>query len=218
MPPQQRDNPGDPDPWAEFSRLLEPASAYPFPYAARYRPEADMGPCGASVLPTVSGATRLRGGLFHPNGRGWEGSTVEIAGRSNRYTVGPDGQWVLWFDPGDSSLTGLHTITITLPDGTDSSVPDICVVRGRETSLPATALRGYVLRDGIGIEGAEIEVSSFTEPVVTRKDGAWWYYFLPNQEEQDVTITASLPGGESLPANTRIKRRGTVVVPSFQFP
>jgi hypothetical protein len=218
MPSLRRDDPSDPDPWAEFSRLLEPAGAYPFPSAARYRSEEDPGPCGASVTPSASAATRLRGGLFHSDGRGLKGSMVEIAGRSNTYRVGPDGQWVLWFDPGDDTLTGLHTVIITLPGGADASVPEVCVVRGKETSLPATALRGYVLQNGIGAEGAEIEVSGFAEAVATQADGAWWYYFLPNQAEQDITITATLPDGSSQSADTRIISRGTVFVPSFQFP
>jgi hypothetical protein len=207
----------DPDPWAAFSGELEPAGAYPFPPVARYRPESDPGPCGSAAPPTVSAATRLRGGLFHPDGRGLEGATVEIIGRSNRYTVGADGGWVLWFDPGDAGITGLHTVTITLPGGGDASVAGVCVVRGRETSLPATALRGWVLRDGVGVAGASVAVSGFAETVATRGDGAWWYYFLPNQAERDVTVTATLPDGAALPADTRIKSGGTIVVPSFQF-
>lgn len=217
--PERRIVPGNPDPWAAFSRSLEPAATYPFPGAAGYRPAEDPLGCGGSITPSATGATRLRGSLLHPDGSGREGATVIVTGRSNEYKVGPDGQWVLWFRPGDTAITGLHTVTITLPDGSNASVAGVCVARGHETSLPATALRGQVLRRGLGVTGATIAIAGFSGTVTTAADGAWWYYFLPNQGNvTNVNVTATLPDGASLSQGTLIRSRGTVVVPSFVFP
>lgn len=212
-------DPADPnaDPWTVFRAELQPASGYPFPRAPRYQDD-EATPCGAGVPPASPAATLLRGGLFHTDGRGWDGATVEIAGRSNTYIVGDDGQWVLWFEPGDDSITGRYTVTFTLPDGATVEAHDVCVVRGRETSLPTTALRGWVLRNGVGLPGATIEVTGYADTVTTRENGSWWYFFLPDEPDQEnVRVVATLPDAESMLRMIRIKSRGTVVVPSFTF-
>jgi hypothetical protein len=216
LPARDLDDPTS-DPWKVFRIELEPASGYPFHHARRYRDDGGT-PCGDGVPPAPAAATLLRGSLFHTDGRGWKGATVEIAGRSNTYTIGDDGQWVLWFAVGDDGITGRHTVTFTLPDATVSEAHNVCVVRGRETSLPATALRGWVLRNGVGVPGATIEVTGYAKTVTTREDGSWWYFFLPNElDQENVRVVSTLPDGESMLRMTRIRSRGTVVVPSFTF-
>lgn len=218
--PERRVVPGAPDPWAAYSQALQAAATYPFPGAPGYRPEDDPLGCGGSLRPAGGGATRLRGGLYRPDGRGLARATITVVGRSNVYTVADDGQWVLWFPPDDPTVTGLHTVTITLPDGGGQIlVPGVCVARGHETSLPATALRGRVMRRGVGVAGAAVAVAGFPDTVTSAATGDWWYYFLPNQADVPVVaVTVTLPDGATQTQNAFIRSRGTAVVPSFVFP
>jgi len=93
------------------------------------------------------------------------------------------------------------------------------VIRGRETALHETALRGWVQRSGVGVAGATVAVSGQPQATTTRRDGSWFYYFELTQADAIVDVTAILPGGG--PSRTQpgvqVKSRATSVVDTFRF-
>ena len=157
---------------------LQPSYAYPFPPTHPFRPEPGQPfDYTDATAPRGYGPTLLRGGLQTHDGQGIPSATVQVVGQPNTYTTDASGQWVLSFP--DTHLTGRVTVRIALPGaGGPVDVPDVCVIRGRETSLPQTALRGWVQSDaGLAIPGATIQISGQPGSTTTDRIGSWFYYF-----------------------------------------
>ncbi len=200
-------------PTGPYAFTLEAGYAYPFPTTFPVRP-SEVGRCAASPVIGQGGPTLLRGSLYTPDGRGIAGATVEANGKS--YFTDSSGQWLLTFD--DNQPTGLVTVHIDKPDNETIDVPDVCVIHGCETSLPETALRGWVQKSRVGVPGARVQVSGQSDPVMTGNDGGWAYYLDPNQPQTKVDVTATLPSGSRLTfRNVQVQPRSTVLVPTFQF-
>jgi hypothetical protein len=221
MPNLNIRDPGNPDPAkrdpiVQYSFDLRPSYAYPFPDRYPLRQD-DPDDCLEDPLPGRRGPTLLRGGLHASDGRGIAGATVQANNITNLYRTDASGQWVLWFPDGQSS--GPVTVRVTMADGSALDVPGVCVVRGRENSLAGTALRGWVLRAGVGLPGATVAVSGRQDTTTTRADGGWSYYFGLTQPDETVSVTATLPNGDSRTEDgIAVRRRATVVVPTFVFP
>jgi hypothetical protein len=192
-----------PDPEAPYFFDLEPGYAYPFPME--------------STRPGGRGPTLLRGSLHRPDGHGIARATIQVVGQSNTYRTDDTGQWVLVFP--DTQPSGDVTVHFDFPDGKVENVANVPVVQGRESSLPQTALRGWVLTEaGVGIRDAIVRVSGYPGRTTTRRDGSWFYYFGLNQMVDTVSVTAVLPDGRSLTqSNVQVQPRATVVVPTFRF-
>lgn len=214
------------DPLAPYTFMLRPSYAYPFP--DRYPVRVDDPDECPEAMPGRLGPTLLFGGLYTPEGRGLEGASVQVPTLTERYRIGADGQWVLWFpepprNGNDPLLLGPPTVRFTLPGpaAVDVDVPGVCVVRGCTTSLNQTALRGWVLQQGIGVSGATVAVAGQESTVRTDAQGGWRYYFDLNQPTSNtvVSISVTLPDGSSRSRdNIGVRRRATVTVPSFTFP
>lgn len=199
---------------------LQPGYAYPFPPAHPFRPEPGQPfDCTDATAPRGRGPTLLRGGLQTHNGQGIRGATVQVVGQSNTYTTDASGQWVLWFP--DAQPTGQVTVHFEVPGaGGAVDVPNVCVIQGRETSLPQTALRGWVQSDaGLAIPGATIQVAGQPGSTTTDRIGSWFYYFSNlNQPAATVNVIATLLDGRSrTQPNVHVQPRATVVVPRFRF-
>ena len=196
---------------------LEPAYAYPFPNAYPYRPDLVGQPCGNIQPSGRQGTTLLRGSLHSLDGGSVEGAEVEVVGRSlNRYRTDASGQWVLWFRPDQPSES--VAVEVRLPGQVPLVVADVCVVRGRETILGETSLRGIVSRDGIGVAGASVRVLGRPGQTSTGADGRWVYYFELDQASTDVAVTASLPdGSEQTAGSVPVESRKAGSVPTFRF-
>ena len=138
-------NPNQPGTMDAYSLDLMPGYLYPFPDVNPSRAQASAG-CTEDPRPGRRGPTLLRGTLRSTDGRGIAGAQVQVTGRSNTYRTDDTGQWVLWFS--DVHPTGPVTVRVVFPDATVVDVPGVCVIRGRETSLHETALRGWVRRSG----------------------------------------------------------------------
>src|SRR5712691_1374694 len=138
---------------------LAPGYAYPFPTE--------------STLPGGRGPTLLRGSLHYSDGRGIARATLQVAGQSNAYRTDDTGQWVLVFP--DTQPTGTVTVHIEMPDGTMKDVANVPLVRGRDTGLMQTALRGWVLTNaGVGLHRATIRASGHPGYTLTGTDGSWF--------------------------------------------
>jgi hypothetical protein len=209
------------DPFTPIAVDLIPGRAYPFPSSAPFSLQDASDGCPSEPPPGLKGLTLLRGMLYSPEGQGLAGATVQVEERSNIYTVGADGQWVLWFRESldePEELTGLQTVRFDLPDSSTMMIPNVCVVRGRATYLPVTALRGWVRRDGLAVPGAQVTVGGFPSATQTDLNGAWNYYFRPDQADAEVSVTATLLDGTNATQDPiQVRRRGTVVVPAFNF-
>lgn len=202
-----------------YPLALEAGYAYPFPLSI----PIGIVPPGGCAAPTSGGQrgpTLLRGALHSPDGMGMVGGTISAPGALFPYRVDFNGQWVLIFD--DSQPTGPLTVTVTPPGKPAINLPNVCVIKGCETSLPETALRGSVLCRGVGVGGAKVQVAGLAQTleVDTRGDGSWIVY-LPTEQSVGnaaipVTVTAKLPDGSNpLPQNVDIQPRSTVWVPTF---
>jgi hypothetical protein len=207
------------NPMLGYSVDLEPGHAYPFPDSFPVQPTAVAGLC--ADIPAGNGLTLLRGSLHDIDGTGIAAARLQVTGASNQFETGETGEWVLWF--ADTHPSGPVTVTVTLPpeppfSSATVSVPGVCVVRGRETSLHETSLRGWVRRAGVGVGGAEVRVSGRAARSRSIADGGWRYYFGLDQLDEIVDVTAVLPSGEALTRQgVAVKRRGTTVVPAFTF-
>ena len=72
---------------------------------------------------------------------------------------------------------------------------------------------------GLAVQGAQVTVGGFPNAARTDLNGAWSYYFLPDQADVEVAVTATLPDGTIATQDAiQVQRRGTVVVPTFNFP
>jgi hypothetical protein len=197
---------------------LEPGYAYPFPDPLPLLlDDQTAAACNGQTLPHGRGPTLLRGTLYSHDGKGIMGATVEVVGESNRYRTDKTGQWVLQFP--DDRRSGPATVHFVLPGSGGVDVSNVCVVRGREVSLGATGLRGWILAaNGVGVAGATIEVDGMEGATLTASDGGWSYYFDLNQQGGSVDVIATLPDGRSLiQAGLPLRPRRTVLVPSFRF-
>lgn len=215
-------NPNNPASDAPYHFDLEPSYAYPFANTESFRLEGVPAQCGEIVMPGGRGPTLLRGSLHASVGQDLVGITVQVVGSSNLYRVDETGQWVLWFP--DDHPTGFVVVRIMLPNGGGiTDVPDVCVIKGRTTSLFETALRGWVQRNGRGVHHAMVTIEDAAGPlgsITTKEDGSWSYYFSLLQAQTTVTITATLPDEHTnltIP-NIQVRPRVTEMVPTFRFP
>lgn len=207
-----------PTPATPIAIDLDPGYAYPFRNASPLRQAIAPLACTATAQREGRGPTLLRGSLHAVDGRAVAGATVEVLGLATpRYRTDETGQWVLALP--DGHATGPVTVRVTLPDGTTVDAAGVCVVKGRETSLRETALRGWVLRRGAGVAGATVTVSGQPVPAPTGADGGWFSYFRFDQPAVTVGVTATLPTGEQQSvAGVPVVPRATTTVPTFQFP
>jgi hypothetical protein len=210
-------DPDQRDPMRQYSFSLEPGATYPFPNTVAFRPELVGSGCVEDTAAGRLAPTLLRGSLHSRDGRPIAGARVSVAGWSNTYTTGDSGDWVLWF--ADTRAIGPVPVHVDFPDGTSLDVPNVCVVRWRETSLRETALRGWVLRSGRGVAGAVITVAGQPGAATSSRDGGWTYYFALNQPDATVDLTATLPDGAGLTIpNVPVRQRATVLAPAFIVP
>ena len=190
---------------------LLPAYTYPFP--------KDVKPTGGR------GFALLRGSVHSIDGTGLAGARVTVAGANSPYVSDASGQWVLVFPDSffaANQTTKVVTVQVTPPTGPAFNVADVEVDKGAERALGETALRGWVVRTGIGVAGATVEVQGRTGLTKTAADGSWFYYFDLNQAHpstSSVNVTAKLPDGSTQTQNNQqVRSRATVVVPPFRFP
>lgn len=206
---------------------LLPGYMYPFTPSTPVM-SGGVGPCTTSPAVGQLGPTLLRGGLHQNNAKGEQGATVSAPGGQFSCTTNSTGQWVIVFaeDPSAQPAvvppTGQLTVTETLPDGAVFNLPNVCVLRGCETSLLETALRGWVLRNKVPVSGATVRLTAPGLPqpveVQTAGDGGWVVYLRPNQIVPAVDVTATLLDGSNKAQNVTLHPRSTVVAPTFQFP
>ena len=197
---------------------LLPGWGYPFPNTYPLRPDGLGGPCAAGSAAESLGPTLLRGSLHRFDGTPAAEARVSLVGvvNSPTYTTDDTGQWVLVFPA--QQATRQVTVRVVHPSGATLTVPGVCIIRGRDTSLFETALRGWVRRQGRAVGHATVEVAGQPQPVTTDAAGAWAYYFDLDQASVTVDVTARLPDGASLTAsNVPVQARGTTVVPTFNF-
>lgn len=205
-----------------YSLAMEAGYAYPFPLSI---PLGEVKPvdCAAPSSGGQRGPTLLRGALHALDGKGSVKATISAPGAQANYRVDSNGQWVLVFD--DTQPTNPLTVTVT-PLGLPSvSLDNVCVIQGCETSLPETALRGWVLRKGVGVSGANVQVDGLGQSlkVETHGDGQWMVYLPPEHSvlgnpPVQVTVTATLPDGSNPKVqNVSIQPRGTVLVSTFTY-
>jgi hypothetical protein len=200
---------------------LEAGYAYPFPFTL---PAGILQPggCQGKTYAGQPGPTLLRGSLHHGDGSGAVGGIVSAPGAQSTYRVDSSGEWVLIFN--DSQASGPLTVTVTLPGQAPVGLDQVCVIQGFETGLPETALRGWVLRNGAGISGAQVQVTGLAQAlqVQTGRDGGWMLYLPPQNAggpQVSVTVQASLPdGSQPLTKNVDIRPRSTILVPTFAYP
>lgn len=186
--------------------------------------------------PKKGGLTLLRGGLFNTLGQGIENAVVRLtpppAGNlPYEYVTDESGQWVLVFE--QDHISGEVNIQFDIPNEGVFDIHNVAVVRGRESRLAQTALRGWVLdNQGLGIPNATISVldqsgNPFAKTSVSGDGGAWFYYFDLNQPTHQVggaatvtgQVTVTLSDGSSLPPKSvPIRPRATTTVPTFKFP
>lgn len=195
-------------PGAAVPIKLQPAYSYPFPL--------DLKPTGGR------GFALLRGSLHTADGKPMAGATVRVAGANSPYTTDDSGQWVLVFPdsffPGNQT-TATVTVQVTPATGPAVSVPNVKVAKGDERAHGETAFRGWVLKRGLGVAGATVEVNGHPSRTQTLPDGSWFYYFALGHNTVDLLdITARLPDGSTLMQNQKTMPRATVIVPPFQFP
>jgi hypothetical protein len=219
-------NPNLPGGLTNTSLDLNPGYAYPFPDAISAGAVA-AADCTSSLLPDRNGPTLLRGTLLDTYGKGIPGAKVQVSGRRATYITDPLGSWVLWFNDertisGTVQNTGPVAVRFEIPNPDGStrlvSVPNICVARGYETSLRQTALRGRVLRKGVGVADAVISVAGLAEQSGSDLDGNWMYVFPFSQAAGKVDVTASLPGGPGLPPKSvDVVPGATLVIDPFVF-
>jgi hypothetical protein len=199
---------------------LEAGYAYPFPVAL---PAGILpGGCQGKTYGGQPGPTLLRGALHNVDGSGAVGGIVSAPGAQSTYRVDSSGEWVLIFN--DSQVSGPLTVTVVLPGKAPVNLDDVCVIQGFETGLPETALRGWVLRNGTGIGGAQIQVTGLASPLQAQagRDGNWMLYLPPQNvggPPVPVTVQASLPDGSNpLTFDVDIRPRSTILVPTFTYP
>ncbi len=198
-----------PRPTSAESLNLLPSYNYPFPL--------DLKPTGGR------GFALLRGSLHTRNAEPVANANVAAVGANHDCTTDETGQWVLVFPDSFfpvNQTTANVTVVVTLATGPVLNVTNVDVEKGAERGLGETALRGWVLRGGIGVAGAIVEVQGHPDLTRTAADGSWFYYFgLDHSSNNPVDVTAVLPDGSTLTQNNQqVRPRATAIVPPFQFP
>jgi hypothetical protein len=198
---------------------LLPAYSYPFP--------RDRKPTGGR------GYALLRGSLHGKEGKPIAKAEVSVVGANSVYVTDESGQWVLVFRDSffaANQTTKTVTVLITPSGGPAMNVLNASVDKGSERTLAETALRGWVLRGGIGVSGATVTVQGRPGSARTGADGSWFYYFgfddplsdptvNPPNAPFPVNVTAQLPDGSTQTQNNQLVRsRATVIVSPFRFP
>jgi hypothetical protein len=165
-------------------------------------PQVELAP--NDNYPFLDGTTLLRGSVVRTDGTGVAGATVSLSvAGSGDYQTDGSGQWTLAVPvtlpdpPPKTPPTVLLTVTYKTSGGPDQLAKNVAAVYGKQTSLAATALRGQVLSDGVGVAGASVAVSSFATTVPTQVDGSWAYFFGIDQPDAVVDVTITLPDGRS---------------------
>jgi hypothetical protein len=224
LPNLNRLDPSNPNPLLRnpldgYTARLEPGFAYPFGLAA-FRPADPANPCDPTGLPRRRGPSVLRGGLHNPDGRGRAGAVITATGSDRSARTDERGLWALWFPAADGVvLPHNEDVRIDLGGGIVVDPVNVCVVPGYETSLPETVLTGRVLRRGVPVRGAVIDVAGFPGESITRTDGSWTYYFPPDQADTNVDLTVTLPDGSSQTRNgIAITSRATAPALLIHFP
>lgn len=208
-------NPNLPDTLENYSNVLQPGYAYPFPNPLSLGQVADVD-CDGERFPARSGPTLLRGVVLDTNGAGMAGARVRVPGRPGVYLTDATGQWVLWFR--ESQPTAPVTVRIEPAGRPPVEVADVCLARGYETVLHNTALRGWVRQAGRELPGAVVTVTGKPGQALSGPDGAWRYVFPFSQGAGNVEVRAALPGGPTQRKNIAVVPRSTVVVDTFIFP
>jgi hypothetical protein len=219
----------NPQPGVPIPVQLRPGHGYPFRNAAPLEPPSVPGSCFPALQTEGTGPSLLRGSLHAVDGTPIAGASIDavdgspIAGVSivvaGPFVTGPTGDWLLVLP--DRRNTGLTTVRITLPDGSQIDVPNVCVVRGREVALRETALRGWVLQGKHGVAGATVAVTGQPGVSTTGSDGGWFHYFSPDPNAlpaAPVSVVATLPSGETQAQTETVRERATTLVPTFRFP
>jgi hypothetical protein len=189
---------------------LFPAYSYPFP--------TDLKPTGGR------GFALLRGSVHSAEGLGLANATVSVMGANSPYVTDTSGQWVLVFPDSffaPNQITKTVIVEVTPPGGPAFNVPDVDVDKGKERALGETALRGWVVRKGLAVAGATVEVQGRPDKTTTGVEGSWFYYFgldQPHPSTSLVDVKATLPDGSTLTqSNQQVRSRATIVLPPFQF-
>jgi hypothetical protein len=213
----------DPSPRLPVNVELNPGATYPFP-------ELTGRPYGL-------GPTVLRGSVFNPDGSPLTGAVASVpnlvfnpAWPFTRCEVSESGDWAIllpdrrrftaFAEEQAAPVTTNVTVRITPPAGAPVDLQEN-VTLGGEHRIPNTALRGEVRgAGGRPIPGARVTTSVNALASESGSDGRWFLYFGLNQADaNNVTVTATLPGGATRSlANQTVARRRTLVVPTIQFP
>jgi hypothetical protein len=213
----------NPTPRLPVNVELNPGANYPYPEL--------------SGRPYGLGPTLLRGSVFQPDGTPLTGAVASVpnlvfnpAWPFTRCEVSETGDWAILL-PDRRRFTGFPEeqaapvtinviVRITPPVGAPVDVSET-VSLGGEHRIPNTALRGEVRgAGGRPVAGARLTTSVNPLASVSGPDGRWSLYFGLNQPDvNNVTVTATLPGGATRSlANQTVARRRTLVVPTIQFP
>lgn len=177
---------------------LQPGASYPFAGADPLRVADLPSPCAAGAGVEGTGPTLLRGVLFGVDGRPISGATVTatLGGSDFHAETDEHGQWLLAFGP--AQATGTAAIVIAPPSGPALNLAGVCVVRGRQVTVPNTSLRGSVWQSRTPVANATVQVVDLPAKVTTDSTGAWSYVFALDQEPpKKAAVTATLPGGAS---------------------
>jgi hypothetical protein len=217
---------------ATFAIDLLPGYGYPFPAPGTFR--------------NGFGAGLVRGSFVNASGNGITGAVVSISPQPriqipgnprttrpwlfSQYLLDSTGQFVLVvpdsreYPAPQPGLPAGNTVSVRFTNGAVSTtVVGVPFILGGETTLQQTALRGTVLRRGLGVVNARVQVQGEPTAAVTRADGSWVYYFALNQPGLPPAsvprdITATLPDGSSLKvAAFAVQPRATSWVPAFRF-
>ncbi len=213
-----------------FSLDLLPGYGYPFPAPGTFR--------------NGFGAGLIRGSFVNSAGEGIEEATVSLTPQPQiqvpgappttrpwlfgQYLIDSTGQFALVvpdaqeYPAPQPGLPAGNTVDVRFTNGgVPTTVLNVPFVNGAETTLQQTALRGTVLRRGLGIANARVRVQGEPTDAI---DGTWVYYFALNRPglppaSVPLNVIATLPGGSALtiPAFP-VQPRSTSFVPAFRFP
>ncbi|HKQ04326.1 MAG TPA: carboxypeptidase-like regulatory domain-containing protein [Blastocatellia bacterium] len=187
---------------------LLPGPAYPFP----------------DLTLKQNRLTLLRGSLFEIGpGKPIAGAKVTIIepvveSPFNSCLTGPNGDWVVAMVLDRSTPPIALTLNFALPGGSSFNVSNVAVLPGTDNGLPQTALRGRVLdTSGTPIPRSMVTVSAQPGQSLSLSDGQWFFYMSMLQDDTQARVTARAPNGRTQEQDIQIRRRATVVVPTFQI-
>jgi hypothetical protein len=209
---------------SEFYQPFDMSADLPRPVQTPNLPQVELAP--SYNYPFPDGTTLLRGSVVRTDGTGVARAAVSlnVAG-SEIYQTDDSGQWTLEVpitlpDPPPKTPPTIQvTVTYKTPGAPDQLARNVAAVYGKQTSLPATALRGQVLSEGVGVARATVAVSSFATTVPTQIDGSWVYFFGIDQPAAVVDVTVTLPDGRSQTiTGVSVVRRMTTPLNPVSFP